>query len=236
MGKVAQRLEQKREKLNQRLAHLGVPFVLPRVGNYKEGELEIEDILTVFHRRDFVVTVEFLVRKPFSGEKVAYVANFNANYSHIAKSGHVLIPVVNGDSFLMINSYSPFVGKMAIVFPRSFIPADIEISCMEDVSKAVWARKCDLLSQKFDCQTEFLDLRTEVTENHTVSGNVLTYSLVKVQLDEAKFLNEYTGALRVFRLIDKQRFIQLIQQGKIHDQHSLTAWAVYQASTGNCIS
>lgn len=231
------KLDQKLQEINERLKHFGVPFPLSRLGNYRNGEFQIEEVLSVFHFRDFKVTVVFMLREPFSGRLIEYWAQFNSEYSSEALSGHIIVPVVNQDKFLMIRSHGPFIGRIPLVFPRGFIPktdrnltaVEVAMSILDrKVMKIIQAAGGQLIGQPRLIRGENKPLA--LADDHTTSGNLLTVSTVQIDLDETKLVALGRKA-RNFSLVPQAEFFSYVRSGTIMDSLTLSAYVGYEAES-----
>ena len=129
-------------EINRKLKESSLPVSLTRLGNYKEGELEILDVLHVAKFKDFIFQVIFNVKLPFTGEIIQHQASFNHSFSAEAKSGHIIVPTADDNqSFLMMRSYGGFIGKWALVFPRGFIPLDAQDALANEIALRIFSRK-----------------------------------------------------------------------------------------------
>ena len=232
---VGDRLGQKLHNINVKLKRFGVPFALTRLGNFKNGEFEIADVVSVFMHREFKITVVFQMRMPSTGEFIEYWAQFNSTYSTEALSGNIVIPVVNGDKFLMLKTQGPFIGKTPLIFPRGFIPRSDDDMTAQQVSLSILDRKVMefvnaaggslvgsprlLLSAKGPIA---------LAEDQGTSGNLVTVSVVNITLEEEKFVARGRKARHV-KLVPQQEFLRLVRDGEILDMHSLSAFVAYEA-------
>lgn len=231
----ADQMDLKLGTINVRLARFGVPFALTRLGNYKKGEFQIEDVISVFMHRNLKLSIVFLLKRPHTGELIEHWAQFNSTYSTEALSGHIIVPVVNGDKFLMIRAYGAFIGKTPLCFPRGFIPDAEEDMTAEQVSLSILDRKVMdvVLSIGGSLTGEPRLLQTKkgtmaLADDHSTSGNLLTVSVVNITFDEMKFAGLGRKARHV-QLVPCEEFLRYVQYGEIMDLHSLSAFVGYEA-------
>jgi hypothetical protein len=232
---VSDRLGQRLHDINVKLERFGVPFALTRMGNYRNGEFEIQDVVSVFLHREFKISIVFQMRTPYTGEFIEYWAQFNSTYSTEALSGNIVIPVVNGDKFLMLKTQGPFIGKTPLIFPRGFIPRSDDDLTAQQVSLSILDRKIMefvnaaggslvgsprlLLSAKGPIA---------LAEDQGTSGNLVSVSVVNITLDEERFAARGRKARHV-KLVSQHDFFRLVRDGEIMDMHSLSAFVAYGA-------
>lgn len=233
--KKLEQLDLKLQEINRKLLGFGVPFSLTRLGNFKKGDWQINDVVAVFAQKKFKIAVGFILLAPWTGERTEYWCQFNSTYSSEALSGHIVIPVVNGTHFLMMRSYGPFIGEAPLMFPHGFIPQTSEDLTAKVVAESLIERKI------LDCvkavegslQGEPQILRSargtmRLAEDQSTSGNWLTVSVVQIKLELIKFearIRKY----RAFKLVDIDDFLQRVSAGEIVDLHSLSAYVAFTA-------
>jgi len=233
---IGQILDERLQTVNAKLRRFGVPFDLPRLGNYKEGEWEISDVLSVSWFRNFIIQVVFLVREPKTGREIEHQGLFNHTYSDEAKSGHIIVPVFRfGERryFAMHYAYGLFVGRWSLLFPRGFIPAELVGAPATAIAKAIFDRKVGSVlvehNAHYDIDKEKFELLPgAVAENHTVTGNLLTFSVMTYEVPGSAdqfIVNRRQG----IEFVLAEEFPSLVRDGKIADLHTLTAYAYWQA-------
>ncbi|KKQ79988.1 MAG: hypothetical protein UT02_C0018G0002 [Parcubacteria group bacterium GW2011_GWC2_38_7] len=228
-------MELKLREVNEKLRGYGVPFDLVRLGNYRQGDWQIDDVISVFAHRQFKIAVCFILLAPWTGDKVEYWCQFNSTYSTEALSGHLVVPVVNGTHFLMIKSYGTFIGTAPLLFPRGFIPQSKEDLPAVAVAESLIERKlmeC-LRAVQGEVQGQPELLRGEkgalrLAEDQSTSGNWVTLSVVHVTMDLAKFEGR-DKRFRPFKLVAISDFLAQVLAGEIADMHSLSAYVMYTA-------
>jgi len=229
------RLDLKLQEINTKLRGFGVPFDLTRLGNFRKGDWQIDDVISVFAHRQFKIAVCFVLLAPWTGERTEYWCQFNSTYSSEALSGHIVIPVVNGTHFLMIKSYGTFIGAAPLLFPHGFVPKSKEDLPAVAVAQSLIERKildC-LTAVQGEVQGQAQLLQGErgtlrLAEDQSTSGNWVTVSVVQVKLDMAKF-EEREKKFRAFKLVAISDFLQRVVAGEIADMHSLSAYVMYTA-------
>ena len=219
--------------INRKLERFGVPVALTRLGNYKEGEWEIDDILSVAWFRNFIVQVVFLVKTPGTGEIIEHQASFNQGFSKEAKNGQIIVPVVGEDHFLMMWGYGPFVGNWALMFPRGFIPMDLQDALAIEIAARIFFRKMGTALVELGIASELKDFRLlsgQMAENHGNSGNWVTVSeLTLPVIDPVKIAALPRTLRRQIVLMPHLEFLKNVASGKICDQHTLAAYTFWLA-------
>lgn len=233
---IGQILDERLSTVNAKLRRFGVPFDLPRLGNYKEGEWEISDVLSVSWFRNFIIQVVFLVREPKTGREVEHQGLFNQTYSPEAKGGHIIIPVFRfGERryFAMYYTYGLFVGRWSLLFPRGFIPADMTDAPAIAIAKSIFDRKvgCFLREDNAgydEASEKFKLVPGGMAENHTNSANLLTFSVMTYDVPHSaeKFVVNHR---RSIDLVPVEDFPNRVREGRIADLHTLAGFAVWQA-------
>ena len=105
-------LEQRWKKLNQELAEMGCPAILPKIRPYQDGAWEIVKIVSSYrHSQPFFFVITFGCRKPFTGEIGFWTLKFS--------TGMVIIPLIDGQ-LLLKRQHRPATGKWLWEFPRAF--------------------------------------------------------------------------------------------------------------------
>lgn len=230
--------ELKLRAINDRLRGFGVPFALTRLGNYRQGEWQIDEVTDVFAPRDFVIAVCFNLLAPWSGEPTRYWCKFNATYSSEALAGQILVPTVRHGGnkyFLMNRAYGAFIGVAPLVFPRGFIPRVEGDLSAQAVAQNLIERKLQACltacgaSVKGPVQLlETTKGALRLAEDQGTSGNWLTVTTVEIELDPARF-EKLPREFRNFKLVPVDDFLRLVQSGDIVDLHTLSAYVAYVA-------
>lgn len=232
-------LDERLQTVNAKLRRFGVPFDLPRLGNYKEAEWEIADILSVSWFRNFLLQVVFIMREPLTGREVEYQGIFNHTYSAVAKSGHSVIPIFRfgeRNYFAMLYVYGPFVGRWTLLFPRGFIPAELTDAPVETIARALYDRKVGRFLREgavgYDSHLEqYALLPMAVAENHTTNGNLLTFSTMIYEAPAGSEVFALRGK-RNIALVEVGQFPDFVRQGKIIDSHTLAGYVYWQTFLG----
>ncbi len=238
---VAKRLDLKLAEINEKLRNLGVPFSLNRLGNYRDGEWQIQDVLAHFSQKKFKIAVCFVVLTPYTGVETEYWCQFNRTYSKEAFSGQIIVPVVNQKYFLMMKAYGTFIGMAPLVFPRGFIPeTKRDLSAVEVTShiidrkmgEVVEAVNAKVTVSPYLLKNQGKSLR--LAEDSSTSGNWLTVATLSFEMDIEKFQSR-GRKYRQYKLVEINDFLKLVSDGEILDAHSLSAFVLYSAvnrSTG----
>lgn len=224
-------LDERLKKINDELRAIGVNSPLRKVGNYKNGEFEIIEIAHYFNLSKFIIVVIFKVYAP-DGKVVDYVCYFDRNYSDEALHGHIIVPIVNEKYFLLQYSYAPFIGRRVLVLPRGFVPAGNPT--MEETQKDVEKRR---ILPAFEGYENYNSVIEPVKLNNGTFGtivvdssksrNEVTLSVAHISIDQEDFSKKLNT--REFILVTKDELKELICAGKICDEHTLSAWALYSA-------
>ena len=236
---IGQILDERLKGINAKLRRFGVPFDLPKLGNFKEGEWEISDILSVSWFRNYILQIVFLMREPGTGREVEYQGIFNHTYSAEAKSGHSVIPIFRfGERsyFAMIYVYGPFVGRWSLLFPRGFIPAELTNASTTAIAKALYDRKVGRFLREgvvgYDPGREKYEfLPSAVAENPTTNGNLLTFSAMTYEAPDEIDVFSLKGK-RNIALVEVGQFSEFVRQGKIIDSHTLAGYVYWQTFLG----
>ncbi|MFA6536790.1 MAG: hypothetical protein WCT18_00130 [Patescibacteria group bacterium] len=231
----AGKLDLKLAEINRRLRGFGVPFELIRLGNYRNGEWQIDDVIAHFSQKKYKIAVGFLVLTPYTGVPVEYWCQFNSTYSTEALSGQIVVPVVNENCFLMIKSYGTFIGQTPLLFPRGFIPESKTDLPAISVTKKLIERKflqfVNSVGGTFVNEPQLLQNKkgkVRLAEDSSTSGNWLTVSTVKIKIDLLRY-EKREKEFRSCKLIPLEEFYSYVGSGEILDLHSLSAFVVFTA-------
>jgi hypothetical protein len=217
-----------------------VPRVFSRIGNYKEGEISIVDVVCGLYSfydstcSQFIIPIIFKAKLP-GGKEVEYISYTNATYSSEALHGMVIVPVVNREFFLMFVGYAPFIGEHHLDFPSGFIPVSERDLSAREVALSIINREIGPVVAEIDghiSEPQLLrgdDQQTlRLFENATISFNQTSVTMIDIRLDVGKF-EARSKRFREFKLIRIEDFLSNIRGGKIHNEHTLAAYTAYLA-------
>lgn len=203
---------------------------LPKLGDHREGEFEIVDIIEVHdHSKRFFTDVRFAVIMP-NGSNGEFTVRFNANGA--TNDGAVIVTIVNG-KFAIVKQWRVPLARWTMEVPRGFNDKLVEAAGTEGAPKlsitelplATIVREltADVVNSGRVVSVTNLGNIAENSGTHAVSPG---FFLVQLEVDEAKLGARLKGTDELkLQLWDAERVRQEFGR-KLADMHTITGLAL----------
>lgn len=214
---------------------------LPKLGDHREGEFEIVDIIEIYdHSKQFFTDVRFSVIMP-NGNNGAFTVRFNANGA--TSDGAVIVTIING-KFAIVKQWRVPLARWTMEVPRGFNDKLVQAALRSDDNSGesggiVGAPKLSITD--LPLATIVRELTADVVNSGRVVsvanlGNIAENSgthavspgffLVQLEVDEAKLGARLKGTDELkMQLWDASRVRQEFG-GKLADMHTITGLAL----------
>lgn len=203
---------------------------LPKLGDHREGEFEIVDIIEIFdHSKQFFTDIKFSVIKPDGGDG-QFSVRFNANGA--VTDGAVIVTVING-KFAVVKQWRVPLARWTLEIPRGFNNNLVTAAGVSGVpSLNITDLPLGTIVRELTADVVNTGRVVSVTDLGNIAENTGTHAvapgffLVQLQVDEEKLGARLKGTadLKV-QLWDAARVRQEIGR-KLADMHTITGLAL----------